>query len=86
MEHTDILGYVAAALTTFSFLPQAVKVIKTRDTKSISLVMYVAFTIGVLFWNIYGILINNYPMMFANAITLVFASIILFFKLKDIKK
>ncbi len=55
MSMLDFLGYVAAFCTTISFLPQAIKVIKTRDTESLSLAMYVIFTFGVGLWLAYGI-------------------------------
>ena len=83
MTITDILGYLAATLTTLSFLPQAVKVIKTKKTEGISLWMYIIFTTGVFFWFIYGLLSLIYPIIIANFVTLIFASIILFYKLKE---
>ncbi len=83
MTITDILGYLAATLTTLSFLPQAVKVIKTKQTEGISLWMYIIFTTGVFFWFIYGLLSLIYPIIIANFVTLIFASIILFYKLKE---
>ncbi len=81
----EIIGYIAASLTTLSFLPQAIKVIKTRDTKSISLIMYVLFSIGVAMWLAYGILLNNLPILIANAVTLALALVILYFKLTERK-
>ena len=83
MTITDILGYLAATLTTLSFLPQAVKVIKTKQTEGISLWMYIIFTTGVFFWFIYGLLSLIYPIIIANFVTLIFASIRLFYKLKE---
>lgn len=81
-EYIDILGYAAAILTTISFVPQVVKVIKTRDTKSISLSMYFIFFIGILLWLIYGILIVNMPIIIANIVTLILSGIILATKVK----
>jgi len=86
MNNYDIIGFVAAFLTTFSFLPQAIKVIKTKETEGISLIMYIVFILGVIMWTIYGFIIENLPMMFANIVTLVFAGIILWYKLQSIKK
>ncbi len=77
----DIIGYIAAFLTTVSFLPQAIMTIKTRDTEALSLGMYSLFTLGVLMWLVYGININNSVIIYANVITLGLASIILFFKI-----
>ncbi|MBO7476426.1 MAG: SemiSWEET family sugar transporter [Salinivirgaceae bacterium] len=82
MEPIEIVGYIAAVLTTISFVPQAAKIIKTKDTKSISLVMYALFSIGVLCWLIYGIVTRTLPVVLANGITLCFASVILAYKIK----
>ena len=77
----DIIGYIAATLTTASFLPQAILTIKTKDTDSLSLSMYSIFTLGVLFWLIYGVYKSDNAIIFANAITLLLASSILSFKI-----
>ena len=82
----DIIGYIAAILTTSAFIPQAIKVIQTKNTEGISLWMYIIFTLGVAFWLIYGLIKNELPIIVANAITLVFASIILLYKIKKLKK
>ena len=76
------MGYAAATLTTASFLPQAVKTIRSRDTRGISLLMYVVFTIGIGFWFGYGIVLGSWPMVAANAITFVLAATILALKLR----
>lgn len=78
----NIVGYAAAALTTICFIPQALKVIHTRDTKAISLVMYGLFTAGVALWLCYGLILSNWPMIIANGITLLLAGTILFFKIR----
>ncbi len=78
----DIIGYLAACGTTVSFLPQAIKTIQTKNTAGISLAMYGLFTAGTLCWLIYGILSGSLPVAIANAITLVFASIILLYKIR----
>ena len=75
-------GYVAATLTTVAFLPQAVKTLKTRDTRSISLGMYIVFTVGVGFWLMYGIYLHSLPMIVSNVITLALAAAILAMKLR----
>ncbi len=82
MNTFTIIGLIAAACTTLSFLPQAIKVIKTKNTSDLSLTMYLILTTGLLLWLIYGYLINDIPLMIANAITLVFAAIILFMKIR----
>lgn len=78
----DIIGYFAAILTTLSFLPQAIKTIKTKDTSGISLIMYSIFTIGVLGWLIYGFIKNDIPIFIANLVILSLAGVILSLKVK----
>ncbi len=80
----EIIGYLAATLTTASFLPQAILTIKTKDTKSLSLGMYSSFTLGVLCWLIYGIYLSDKAIIFAIAIMLLLASSILFFKIHNL--
>ena len=75
-------GYVAATLTTVAFVPQAMKTMKTRDTHSISLGMYLVFTIGVGFWLAYGIYLRSWPMIVSNTITLGLSAMILGMKLR----
>jgi MtN3 and saliva related transmembrane protein len=86
MNWITICGLVAAFFTTASFLPQAIKTIRTKDTSSISLSMYVMFTFGTLMWFVYGIVSSNLPVALANGITLILASIILYFKIKHTSK
>lgn len=81
MTIPDLVGYLAATLTTLSFLPQAILTLKTRDTESLSLGMYSLFTGGVLLWLIYGIYLLNPAIIIANAITFLLASMILCFKI-----
>ena len=76
------LGFVAATLTTVAFVPQALKTLRTRDTKSISLGMYVVFTVGLCFWLAYGIVLHSWPMIVSNIVTLVLAVLILALKLR----
>ena len=75
-------GYVAAVLTTLAFVPQALKTIRSRDTRSISLGMYVVFTIGLAFWLAYGIFLHSWPMILSNTVTLGLSSTILALKLR----
>lgn len=77
-----ILGFIAGSLTTISFLPQVIKTWKTKSTKDISLVMFIVFSIGVFLWFLYGICIRSIPVICANLVTLILASIILTFKIK----
>jgi MtN3 and saliva related transmembrane protein len=77
----EMIGYLAATLTTASFLPQAILTIRTKDTESLSLSMYSLFTLGVFCWLIYGLYLSDKAIIFANAITLVLAASILYFKI-----
>ncbi len=72
----------AATLTTAAFLPQALHIIRYKDTRAISLIMYVAFATGVLLWMVFGLLIGNWPIIVSNAITLGLALAIIAMKLK----
>ncbi|WP_374013426.1 SemiSWEET transporter [Pseudoxanthomonas koreensis] len=76
------MGYVAATLTTAAFVPQALKTLRTRDTSGISLGMYVVFTVGLCFWLAYGIVLQSWPMILANIVTLALAVVILGLKLR----
>ena len=82
MQLIDLVGYIAAALTTLSFVPQAWHSFSTRDVRGISLGMYSAFTLGVALWLIYGLLIGAWPIVLANAITLALSLAILLMKLR----
>jgi MtN3 and saliva related transmembrane protein len=79
-----LLGYVAASLTTASFFPQAIKTVRSGDTRGISLPMYALFTLGVSCWALYGLLTRDGPLIVANAITLVPAGLILERKLRAV--
>nr|WP_298991460.1 SemiSWEET transporter [uncultured Polaribacter sp.] len=82
MKYFEIIGFLAAILTTVAFFPQDIKVYKTQNTQSISLSMYIVFSIGILLWLVYGFYLNSLPMIIANAITLVSSIYILYMKLK----
>lgn len=82
MNLITILGLFAGILTTCSFIPQVIKVIKTKSTKDISLWMFIMFSTGVFCWLSYGFLINDLPVIAANAITFVLTIIILYYKIK----
>jgi MtN3 and saliva related transmembrane protein len=82
MPFIDLIGYVAAFLTTASFLPQAWHTFQTRDVRGISLGMYSAFSIGVACWLVYGLLLGAWPIVIANCITLTLAAAILVMKLR----
>jgi len=82
MQTTDLIGSIAATLTTVSFIPQVWRVWTTRHTRDISLSMYIAFTGGVALWLLYGILLGSWPIIIANAITVCLAGAVLFMKLR----
>jgi MtN3 and saliva related transmembrane protein len=81
MDWKQIIGLIAAACTTIAFLPQAIQIIRTKDTSSISAAMYIVFTVGTALWLVFGIYTKNTPVILANAVTSVFAAIILYYKL-----
>ena len=82
MYTADIVGYLAAFLTTLAFVPQAHHSWKTRDLSGISLPMYSLFSLGVLAWLIYGVMIASWPIIVANSFTLVLACAVICLKLK----
>ena len=83
MNWIGAAGLLAAFCTTVSFVPQALKTIKTKDTSSISLAMYSLFTFGTLTWFLYGLFTKNLPVMLANAVTFLLSATILFYKIKN---
>ena len=81
-HHIEIIGYCAAFLTTVAFLPQAIQSWRTKDLSAISLGMYSLFTAGVGFWLVYGLIIEKWPLILANALTFALALSILLLKLR----
>jgi len=77
-----LFGLLAAVCTTIAFLPQVIKTIKLKETKDISLIMYIVLTTGIVLWIIYGILIKDFPVMIANAVTFILSATVLFLKVK----
>ena len=82
MDVEKLLGYAAGFLTTIAFVPQVMKIWKTRSAHDVSLPTFVAFTIGVALWLTYGFVLKEPPMILWNAVTLVLAGAILAMKLK----
>lgn len=76
------IGYLAATLTTLSFVPQALLVIRSKDTRGISMPMYLCFTVGVACWIGYGIVLGSWPMIASNLVTLALAATILGLKIR----
>ena len=82
MQMSELIGYLAASLTTASFIPQAWLTFKTRDVSGISLGMYSVFTAGIALWLVYGLMIQAWPVVIANVITLGLAASILVMRLR----
>lgn len=82
MDLVMLIGFGAAILTTIAFLPQVIKTWKEKHAKDISLGMYLIFIAGVILWLVYGIMLKNPPMIFANIVTLILAGTVLILKLK----
>jgi MtN3 and saliva related transmembrane protein len=79
---TEWIGYLAAVLTTACYLPQALHVIRERNTAGISLLAYVTLFVGVALWTVYGILIGRWPIILANAMTLPLLLVVLVMKVR----
>lgn len=82
MDKITILGLLAGALTTTSFIPQVVKAWRSRSTKDVSLWMFLLLTIGVMMWVAYGFFIGSLPVIMTNVVTLVLVVILLVLKIK----
>jgi MtN3 and saliva related transmembrane protein len=82
MDTVTILGLLAGILTTSSFIPQVIKIYKTRETKDISLAMFIILCLGISMWAIYGYYIRSLPVILANMTSFVFAFVIVVFKIK----
>lgn len=78
----QLAGYCAAILTTTSFVPQLIRVWRLRSARDISLTMFLAFSLGVFLWLIYGISLHSIPIMLANGVTLALSLTILILKLR----
>lgn len=76
----DLIGYVAAILTTVAFFPQVLKSWRSRDLAGVSLTMYSLFTVGVALWLVYGVMLGSWPIIIGNLVTLVLAGVVLVLK------
>ena len=81
--HPELIGTLAAVLTTTSFIPQVVRTVRTGDTRAISLWMYLLFCAGVALWGVYGVLLGSWPIMLANGITLALGLVVVWYKLRE---
>ncbi len=84
MTSTELLGNAAAILTSVSFVPQVLKILKTRNTSGISLIMYALFVSGVACWLWWGLLTDARPVIIANGVTLVLAASVLLLKVRAV--
>lgn len=82
MNWITVIGFIAAACTTIAFLPQVIKACRTKETRDISLLMYIVLITGISLWVLYGALIGDYPIFIANGITLILALTILISKIR----
>jgi MtN3 and saliva related transmembrane protein len=82
MDAVNILGLMAGSLTTIAFIPQVIKIWKTRSARDISIIMFLLFSTGVLLWLLYGIALGAAPVIIANGITLVLALAVLILKFR----
>ena len=85
LNYIDLIGFLAALLTTIAFLPQLYKTWKTKSADDVSLIMLILFITGLMFWIIYGIKINSIPILVANIITFIFNFSILILKITCLK-
>lgn len=77
----DVIGIIAGTLTTISFIPQIIKIYRTKHARDISLAMYVVFTAGVFLWLVYGLLLDKLPIILANSVALFFSAVIIAVKI-----
>ena len=82
MESANVLGFIAGTLTTVAFVPQVIKIWKSRHARDISTGTFAIFSLGVLLWLLYGIQLGALPIILANGVTLVLSLTILVFKLR----
>jgi len=82
LQFHDLVGYAAGLLATAAFVPQVAKTFRERNTRDISLAMYVLFCAGVGLWLVYGLLIASWPVIISNLVTLALAGVVLILKIR----
>lgn len=82
MANLEFLGFIAGTLTTVSIIPQVIKTWKLKETKDISLGMYILMTLGIFLWLIYGLYLSNMPLILSNLITIILCLMVLYFKIR----
>ena len=83
MTISSLVGISAAFLTTIAFVPQVLRVMRTRDTHAISLWMYLLFSTGLVLWLVYGIMLSLWPVILANCVTLLLSLVVIYFKVRS---
>lgn len=86
MPNVEIIGFIAAILSVICFIPQAFRVIKTKDTNALSFWMYLLSLLSVIFWLIYGIMLNSTPIILKNIFVIILSGFILSIKIVHILK
>ncbi|MDO5972383.1 SemiSWEET transporter [Flavivirga aquimarina] len=86
MDYIEVIGFVAAVLTTAAFLPQVYKTWQTKDVSGVSLTMFITMFTGVILWLVYGLFINSLPMLVANTISAILIFTVIVLKIKHHKK
>lgn len=86
MTLSSLIGNLAACMTTAAFIPQVIRVIRTRDTNAISLWMYLIFSTGLALWLVYGLMLTLWPVILANTVTLALALVVLWFKIQGLRQ
>jgi MtN3 and saliva related transmembrane protein len=82
MDVVEIFGSIGAACTTLSFVPQVLQIWKTKSAKDVSLPMYLMFIVGVICWLVYGLMLTAWPIIIANAVTIMLACAVVMMKLR----
>ena len=82
MDRAHLLGFIAGTLTTVAFVPQVVRVWRSRSTHDISAAMFSIFSAGVVCWLLYGVYLRSWPIIVANVVTLALCTVILYFKFR----
>ena len=82
MMVVEFIGFMAALFGTIGFLPQVIKTWKTRSADDLSMGTIIILLIGVFLWLLYGLINKDRPLIFANGLTMIFVSFLLYFKVK----
>lgn len=78
--NVELIGLIAAVLTTVGFVPQLIKTLKTKDVEGISLTMYLVMFLGLIFWLTYGFLIDSFAIKLANIVSGIIVSLLIILK------